>query len=118
MSYGGDANFTSSASAALSQVVNQADTTTSLVSATDPSVFGQAVTFTATVSATAPGSGTPTGKVTFYDGSISLGTASLSSGSASFTAKALPTGADAITAVYNGDHQFHDQHFGGARPSP
>ena len=106
VSYSGDANFTTSASTTLSQVVNQADTTTSLVSATDPSVFGQAVTFTATVSAAAPGSGTPTGKVTFYDGSISLGTASLSSGSASFTAKALPTGSDAITAVYNGDPHF------------
>ena len=106
MSYGGDGNFTSSASAALSQVVNQANTTTSLVSATDPSVFGQAVTFTATVSAAAPGSGTPTGKVTFYDGSTSLGTASLSSGSASFTAKGLPTGLDAITAVYIGDSHF------------
>ena len=106
VSYSGDANFTTSTSTALSQVVNQAGTTTSLVSATDPSVFGQAVTFTATVSAAAPGSGTPTGKVTFYDGSTSLGTASLSSGSASFTAKALPTGADAITAVYNGAPHF------------
>ena len=98
VSYSGDASFTSSASTALSQVVNQANTTTSLVSATDPSVFGQAVTFTATVSATAPGSGTPNGNVTFYDGSISLGTAALPSGSASFTAKALPTGSDAIVA--------------------
>ena len=106
VSYGGDGSFTSSTSAALSQLVNQANTTTSLVSATDPSVFGQAVTFTATVSATAPGSGTPTGKVTFYDGSISLGTAPLSSGSASFTAKALPTGSDAIIAIYNGDPHF------------
>ncbi len=106
VSYSGDAKFTTSASTALSQVVNQAGTTTSLVSATDPSVFGQAVTFTATVSAAAPGSGTPGGNVTFYDGSISLGTASLSSGSASFTSKALPTGADAITAVYNGGPHF------------
>ena len=106
VSYNGDADFTTSTSTALSQVVNQAGTTTSLVSATDPSVFGQAVTFTATVAASAPGSGTPTGNVTFYDGSISLGTASLSSGSASFTAKALPTGADAITAVYNGAPHF------------
>ena len=106
VSYSGDASFTSSASTALSQVVNQANTTTSVVSATDPSVFGQAVTFTATVSAIAPGSGTPTGKATFYDGSISLGTASLSSGSASFTAKALPTGSDAIVAVYNGATNF------------
>ena len=106
VSYNGDASFITSASTTLSQVVNQAATTTSLLSATNNSVFGQPVTFTATVSAAAPGSGTPTGKVTFYDGSISLGTASLSSGSASFTAKGLPTGSDAITAVYNGDSHF------------
>ncbi len=106
MSYSGDANFTTSASTPLSQVVNQGGTTTSLVSATDPSMFGQAVTLTATVSAAAPGSGTPAGKVTFYDGSTSLGTASLSAGSARFTAKALPTSADSITASYVGSGHF------------
>ena len=106
VSYNGDASFITSASTTLSQVVNQAATSTSLVSATNPSVYGQAVTFTATVSAAAPGSGTPTGKVTFYAGPISIGTAALSSGSASFTTKALPTGANAITAVYNGNPNF------------
>ena len=106
VSYSGDSSFTTSASAALSQVVNQAGTTTALVSATNPSVFGQSVTLTATVSAAAPGSGTPAGTVTFYDGSTSLGTASLSAGSARFTATALPTGADSITASYVGSGNF------------
>ena len=46
----------------------------------NPSVFGQAVTLTATVSAVVPASGTPTGSVTFLDGSITLGTATLSTG--------------------------------------
>jgi len=106
VSYGGDADFTSSASTTLSQVVNQAGTTTSITSGTNPSVFGQSVTFTATVSAAAPGSGTPTGSVTFYNGATTLGTASLKSGTVSFTAKALPTGSDAITAAYNGNGNF------------
>jgi fibronectin-binding autotransporter adhesin len=106
VSYSGDADFTTGASTTLSQIVDQAGTTISLVSATSPSVFGQAVTFTADVSAAAPGSGTSTGKVTFYDGSTSLGTASLSSGSASFTAEGLPTGADSITASYVGSGNF------------
>ena len=106
VSYGGDGDFTTSASASLSQVVNQDGTTTSLISATDPSVYGQSVTFTAAVSATAPGSGTPTGRVTFFDGSTSLGSASLKSGSASFTARALPTGTDSITASYGGSGNF------------
>ena len=42
--------------------VNQAATTTSLVSSANPSVFGQDVTFTAFVTATAPGTGTPDGQ--------------------------------------------------------
>jgi hypothetical protein len=106
VSYGGDGDFLSSASATLSDVVNQAGTTTSLVSATNPSVSGQPVTFTATVSAAAPSSGTPTGTVTFFDGSNSLGTATLSADTAGFTAKALPTGGDSITASYRGSGNF------------
>ena len=47
--------------------------------------FGQSVTFTATVLAP-PGTGTPTGTVTFRDGSLILGTAPLGSdGQASFS---------------------------------
>ena len=52
--YGGDVNFTTSTSTALSQTVNQDSTTTSVASSTNPSVYGQSVTFTATVSANAP----------------------------------------------------------------
>ena len=106
VSYNGDASFITSASTTLSQVVNQAATSTSLVSATNPSVYGQAVTFTATVSAAAPAAARRPAKSPSTTASISLGTASLSSGSASFTTKALSTGANAIIAVYNGDSHF------------
>ena len=44
-----------------------------VVSNQNPSSIGQSVTFTATVSATSPGSGTPTGTVTFRDGGASIG---------------------------------------------
>src|SRR5205823_7646465 len=64
-SYGGDGNFDASASAALNQGVNQANTTTAVSASVTPSVFGEALTFTAAVSAVAPGAGTPTGTVTF-----------------------------------------------------
>src|SRR5262249_44379944 len=47
-------------------------TTTTVTSSPNPSVFGQSVTFTATVSAASPGSGTPTGTVTFEDGGTTL----------------------------------------------
>src|SRR5205823_4827993 len=65
--FGGDTNFSTSTSAALTQTVNQASTTTAVTSSANPAVFGQPVTFTATVSAVAPSAGTPTGTVTFRD---------------------------------------------------
>ena len=64
--YSGDPNFTTSTSSVLSQVVNQASTTTARTSGTNPSTSGQSVTFTATVAASS-GSGTPTGTVNFLD---------------------------------------------------
>src|SRR5262249_25519841 len=42
-------------------------TTTIVTSSANPSVYGQSVTFTATVSVDSPGTGTPTGLVTFRD---------------------------------------------------
>jgi hypothetical protein len=83
-------------------------TTTTVASSLNPSPFGQAVTFTAAVTANAPGSGTPTGTVTFYDGSTALGTGTLSGGVATFTTTAtgLAAGNHTITAWYNGDGNF------------
>ena len=105
--YSGDSNFTTSTSTALTQTVIQDATTTTIVSSANPSVSGQSVNFTATVKALAPGSGTPTGTVTFLDGSTTLGTATLSSGGkATFTTKSLPVGSYTITASYGGDSNF------------
>jgi large repetitive protein len=59
---------------------------------------GAAVTFIATVSPA-----TATGPVQFLDGTTVLGTATLASGSASFTTSALTQGTHSITAVYGGD---------------
>jgi hypothetical protein len=75
-------------------------TTTSFVSSLSPSNFGQAVTFTATVT----GSKSPTGTVTFSDGSAALGTGTLnSSGVATYTTSSLAVGQHSMTAVYDGD---------------
>jgi probable HAF family extracellular repeat protein len=60
---------------------------------------GQAVTLTATVSG--PGVVAPNGSVTFFDGSIALGTVLLTDGTASLTTT-LPAGSNNITALYNG----------------
>jgi hypothetical protein len=104
--YSGDSNFTASTSAPVAQTVNQAATSTAVSSNANPSAYGQVVTFTATV---APGyNGTPTGNVTFFDGSTSLGNANLSGGIATFNtqATALNAGSQSITAKYNGDSNF------------
>jgi hypothetical protein len=104
--YNGDTNFSGSTCAALAQAVNQASTTTGLASSVNPSVYGQTVTFTATVAAVAPGGGTPTGTVTFKEGSTVLATATLSSGQAQLATSVLGVGTHWITAVYNGDANF------------
>jgi autotransporter-associated beta strand protein len=81
-------------------------TTTTLTSSPNPSLAGQQVTFTATVSPNG-GSPTPTGTVTFFDGTTPLGTATLNgSGVATFGTTALIAGPHSITAVYAGDANF------------
>jgi hypothetical protein len=101
--YGGDTNHTGSTSGTVSQAVNRDSTSTALTSSLNPSAMNQSVTFTATVSAGSPGSGTPSGTVTFKDGSTTLGTGTLSGGKATFTTTTLAAGSHAITAVYAGD---------------
>jgi len=102
--YGGDTNCLGSTSPVLKQVVNQASTTTGLTSSLNPSTYGQAVTFTATV--TGEYGGTPTGTVSFYDGTTLLGTGALNSGVATYTASSLSMGTHSITGVYGGDTNF------------
>jgi hypothetical protein len=106
-SYGGDSSFGASASAALAQMVAPASTSTTVTTPVTLSAFGQAVTFTATVMAGAPGAGTPTGTVTFQDGTTTLGTGTLNAArQATFTTSALSAGAHAVTASYNGSGNF------------
>ena len=88
--YSGDGNFTASMAPSLGQVVSSDNTTTSLVVTINPSVYGQSISFTATVSAVAPGTGTPTGSVSFLDGSTTLGTGKLTAGTATYTTAKLP----------------------------
>lgn len=101
--YGGDSNFGSSTSAAVTQTVNKAATTTKLVSSRKTSVLGRPVTFTATVTSSG---GTPTGTVTIYDGPSVLGTSTLSAGAASFTTTSLSVGKHIISASYDGNNNF------------
>jgi hypothetical protein len=97
--YAGDAKFMPS-SGTVKQVVEKYPTTTSLTSSLNPSHFGQAVTFTALVTSTGPA---PTGSVKFLDGTLAIGSKTLSGGIAKLTKSNLAVGTHSITAHYNGD---------------
>jgi uncharacterized protein (TIGR03118 family) len=67
-------------------------------------------TLTAEVAAGPGNTGSPTGMVTFLDGSTRLGTAPLVNGSASVNAVFANTGIHPITAQYSGDRVFLPRH--------
>ena len=100
--YNASTLFAGSTSAAINEIVNGAATATSLTSAPNPSSFGQSVTFTAVV--TAPqSSALPTGTVSFRDGAMTLGSATLGiTGIAAFSTNVLAVGTHTITALYGG----------------
>jgi len=109
--YNGTAGFAASTSPTVTQIVNNlttAGTTTSLTASAStiaPSAF---ITFTATVHPVPPAVGTPTGSVSFFDGTTLLATAPVNAaGQASLITRRLQTlGSHSITAVYNGDANF------------
>jgi hypothetical protein len=87
--------------------VNPDPTTTTLSPSTSSLLFGQQLMLTATVSANPPGSGIPTGTVTFTDGGGSLGTAALDgTGRASLSTSTLLAGPHTLSAVYGGDGNY------------
>ncbi len=85
--------------------VTPADNSTTVGLMTFPAspIFGQAVTLDATVSVNSPGTGVPTGTVTFDDGSTPLDTVTLSNGSAEIQVTPAAAGAQTITISYSGD---------------
>ena len=69
----------------------------------NPVFVSNAVTFTANLVAQP---NTPTGSITFYEGTKAIGTVTASGGTATLTTSTLPVGDLAITAVYSGDNNF------------
>ena len=91
-----------------SLTVVKSGTAVQLVSSVATADYGQSVTFTATASAVLPGSGTPSGTSTFWDGGSELGAGALdASGTASAATSALGPGSHTITASYGGDGNFN-----------
>jgi hypothetical protein len=102
--YSGDATYAGSSGTVVQQV-NLASSSTALTQSGAPTGLGQPVTFTATVG----GAGqTPTGTVTFQDGTTVLAdsVALDGSGVATFSTTALAVGTHAITAAYSGDSSY------------
>ncbi len=105
-SYVGDADYMASQSSAYAQAVGVIPTSTSLGTSPNPSSYGQTVTLSATVAPQSPYGGTPTGTVTFSNGSMTLGTVPLLGGQAALTVSNLPVGSDQLTATYSGDGSY------------
>jgi hypothetical protein len=103
--YGGDGNFVGS-SQSLTEVVAREPSTTAIVASANPVRRRQHVTFTAMVRA-APGAGTPTGTVTFSDGSVAIAIVNLdANGQAKLMVHFTVVGKRTIRAVYSGDANF------------
>jgi hypothetical protein len=96
--YSGDILHDPSTSRSLSQHVNRLATLTTLTTSNPRVKPGQTVTFVAKVSAS-----TPTGSVTFVDGSAVLAKVALRFGEATYTTSTLTPRTHEIRAVYSGD---------------
>jgi len=104
-SYGGDANYASSNSGNLSQVVRDPATTLTVGSSANPSTFGQSVTFTSKLTNV---NGNFSGQtITFTDGPTVIGTANTNGGgNASVAISTLSLGSHTITATFAGANGF------------
>jgi uncharacterized protein YycO len=100
-SYPGVGTFAPSASTPLAQIITSATTITSMASSQNPASTDQSIAFTATVSGQFGGAAA--GSVTFFSGSQTLGTASLSGNRAILTTSFTTAGTYSIFAKYNGD---------------
>jgi len=99
----GNANFTAAAQVTKSIVVNQATTAVRLACGSNPTFMQSPFTLSATVSSSVS---TPTGSVSFLDGSTPLGSGTVSGGVAALTVSSMAMGSHSITAAYGGDTNF------------
>ncbi|MCB0186881.1 MAG: Ig-like domain repeat protein [Caldilineaceae bacterium] len=111
--YDGDRNFTAGTSAiALQTITGKQSPTVDLRSSANPAAVGAKVTFLAHL---LPDTDRPTGSITFFDGTTTLGTVALANGcgvngpvcrQASLETNVLSAGTHTITAKYSGDESF------------
>jgi autotransporter-associated beta strand protein len=105
--YQGNASFNGSTSSILNEQISTIATTTTLVAPLNAIAFGQSITFTVVVQGSG---GTPTGTVTLFDGTTSIGNATLATvggqQQASITTTSLAFGNRSLTASYSGNTNF------------
>jgi len=87
--------------------VGQGASTVTLAASAASEVFGSSETLTATVTAGMSNRPSPTGSVSFYDGSTLLGKTDAANGAATFTTASLSVGTHSVTAIYAGDANFN-----------
>ncbi len=111
--YSGDTTFAASGSNPVSATViapsptgPTAPTRTVLTARPRPANLGRRVTLTATVKDLKRGGRTPSGSVTFLDGTVTLGTVALRHGVASLKTSTLPLGPNTIHADYTPSQGF------------
>jgi Bacterial Ig-like domain (group 3) len=112
-SYGGNSTYDVATSAPLAEVIGKIPTAVTLTQSAASQLLHNTVTFAATVTAASP---TPTGTVTFLEGTTVLGITALDtngtvvalakSAGAAYATSALATGSHQIVAVYSGDASF------------
>jgi hypothetical protein len=91
----------------MSVLLNTGGTFMKMTNTPNPSKQGQAVTFVVSATGSLAGANTPTGSITFKDGSTVLKTVSLHSGRVHYTTSTLSVGTHTITALYSGDHTYN-----------
>lgn len=96
--YNGDSN-NNTATDATAVTVTQTTPVIAVNASSTPTSNGLSVAVVATVT----GAGSPTGTVTFYEGSTQLGTATLSGATALLMLSSYPQGSHTFTAIYSGD---------------
>jgi hypothetical protein len=108
--YGGDSNYTTVTSSAVSLTVTTASGAVTLTPASslNPSYYGDSVTISITVASTL-GAATPTGTVTVADSvsGTTIGTITLTGGTGSLTISTLTAGSHTLTLTYSGDSNYY-----------
>jgi hypothetical protein len=100
--FAGNSSWEASASNKVSLfVTGNTPDTVALQTAPFSVTLGYSATLTATISPAAA-----TGNVSFYDGSVELGSAPVEAGAAVFTSTFMTAGSQSLTAVYSGDTTY------------